>query len=275
MAKLGSAETTDFVIGCAEVRVGPLDQANLLDQSYSIGLVDDTTFTVTQETVDLEGGCPKTIVDTAIVSQTATVTATAREYSRRNLQLILGEGVSATSPVDVETELAGADLAAGAGVVSVADASGLAADDVIVIYPEGRPEDVSVVQIESIAVNDLTLKTGHDTAVDYNVTTEATVTFKVFKANQVAIGALSKTNYFSVMLVGQANNTGRPKVVSFWKGSIGGDAEVSQNADDFSSTTIEIKCLTPSAAEYAAGGELEHLADLIPSHPTGMLNYGA
>jgi len=275
MAKLGSPVSTDYVIGCAELRVGPLTEANMLTQANSVGLVDETTFTVGQESVDLEGGCPKTIVDTAIVSQTATITATAREYSRRNLQLILGEGVSATSPADVETTLAGADLAAGAAVVSVTDASALVAGDVIVIYPDNRPEDVTVAQIESIAVNDITLKTGQSTVADYNVTTEATTTFKVFKANQVAIGGLTKTNYFSVMLVGVANNTGRPKVVSFWKGAISGDAEISQNADDFASTSIEIKCLTPAATEYATGGDLEHIADLIPAHPTGMLAYGA
>ena len=42
------------------------------------------------------------------------------------------------------------------------------------------------------------------------------------------------------------------------------------NAEDFASTELSIKLLQPAATEYEAGKDLEHLKDIIPSHPTGI-----
>jgi hypothetical protein len=274
MAKLGSAVTNKFIIGCAELRVGPLSKANQLSQAFSVGLIDEAAFTVSNESVDLEGGCPKTIVATAITTQSSSITATLREYSHRNLKMMVGEGVALTVPADFETAMAGADVVLGATAFDVTDASGFSDGDVVVIYPEGRPEDVTVSQIDTIAGTTLTLKTGQGTVVPYPVTTEATTAFKVFLGSPISIGAIEKTNYFSVMLIGQENESGRPSPVSFWKGSISSDLTVTTNADDFSSADLEIKCLTPSISEYATGGDLFHVADLIPKHPTGMLAFG-
>ena len=91
--KLGSPRTTKFSIGTAELRIGPLLEAMKLKQENSIGLIDNATVEVSQESVDLTGGFPKVLVDTAVVSQESSITATLREYSRRNLQVMLGEGV--------------------------------------------------------------------------------------------------------------------------------------------------------------------------------------
>jgi hypothetical protein len=275
MAKLGSPVTNKFIIGCAELRVGPLSKANQLSQAFSVGLIDEAAFTVSQETVDLEGGCPKTTLATAITGQLATITATMREYSYRNLKMMLGEGVALVTPADFETTLAGADLVAGVTTIEVADASGFSDGSVIVIYPEGKPENVSVTQIDAVAGTTLTLKAGQGIAVDYAVTTDAATAFKVFLASPIAIGAVERTNYFSVMLIGQATDTGRPAPVSFWKAAISSDLTVSTNADDFSSADLEIKCLTPTIGEYATGGELFHVASLIDGHPTGMVAYGS
>ena len=75
MAKLGSPQTTKFSIGTAELRVGVLEKALKLVQGNSVGLIDNATVEVTQESVDLNGGFPKVLVDTAVVSQEATITA--------------------------------------------------------------------------------------------------------------------------------------------------------------------------------------------------------
>jgi len=275
MAGLGAAQTNSFLIGTAELRLGLLSEANLLKQSHSVGLIDQATYTVEQESVDLEGGFPKKIVDTAIIRQAATISATLREYSRRNLRIALGDGLAGTAPTEFATELV-ADVVAGSATFSVGagDGASLTVDDVLIIYPDGRPQDVSVVQIASISVDAVTLKTGHVTAVDYNAATEAGTTFHVYVSNQIPIGAVSKTNYFSAMLIQQDNATGRPNTVSFWKAATAGSMEVATNADDFASNELELKCLEPAAAEYGVGGELEHVADLIALHPTGMLMLG-
>lgn len=275
MATLGAAQTNKFFIGTAELRLGLLSEAMALVQSNSIGLIDQATYTIEQENVDLEGGFPKRIVDTAIVRQAATITATMREYSRRNLRISLGDGLAGTSPTDVATTVAtAADVAAGAAAITVTSAVGITADDVIIIYPEGRPQDVTIAQIESIATDVLTFKTGQTTAVDYNALTES-IDFHVYIAQQVPIGNVSQTNYFSAMLIQQDNSTGRPNTVNFWKCATAGSMEIATNADDFASNDLELKCLEPAASEYGAGGSLEHVKDLIPNHSTGFLAMGA
>jgi len=216
MAKLGSPVTTKFDIGTAELRLGPLSKANLLTQAESIGLIDDATYTVNQVSVDLLGSFPKVPVDTAVTEQTATVSATMREYSRRNMRIMLGDGLAGVAPTDISSTLdTAADVAAGANVLNVATGDGalFAADDVVIVFPTGRPQDVSVLQIASVATDAITFKTNHVTAADYNALTETGTVFQIYVAHQVPIGAITKTNYFSLMLIQQENSTGNPKVV--------------------------------------------------------------
>ena len=278
MAKLGSQKTNKFSIGTAELRLGLVSQANQLTQAESIGLVDDVSYTVSQTSVDLMGGFPRVPVDTAVTEQAATVTATMREYSRRNLRIMLGDGLAGTEPTAVTSSIDPAeDVAAGAVSLDVAPGEGtnFAVDDVITVYPDGRPEDVSVLQIASISIDELTFKTGQVTVADYNALTETGTVFKIFVSNQVPIGNITRTNYFSVMLVQQENSTGDPQIVSFWKAAIGGSMEIASNAEDFASSSMELKILQPAISEYSTGGDLENFADLIPGHPSGMILNGA
>ena len=276
MAQLGAPITNKFLIGTAELRLGLLSEANALLQSHSVGLIDQATYTIEQENVDLEGVFPKRVVDTAIVRQAATISATMREYSRRNLRIALGDGLAGTAPTDVASTInPSADVTAGSTSVTVVASAGMAADDIVVIYPEGRPQDVSVLQIESIATETLTFKTGQVTAVDYNANTEPGTVFHVYLAAQVPIGAVTKTNYFSAMLIQQDNSSGRPNTVSFWKCATAGSMEVATNSDDFASNELELKVLEPAASEYGAGGDLEHIAGIIATNPSGLLAMGA
>lgn len=265
MAKLGSPVTPKFSIGTAEVRIGALSDANKLKQANSIGLVDDATVEVSQNSVDLLGGFPQTIVDTAIVSQESTVTATMREYSKRNIQVMLGDGVQAYT-TDVATTVDAA-LALGATAVSVVSETGFAAGDVIVIYPDGRPEEVTIALVDATAAGSLTLNTDTPTLFAYDGTAE---TIHVYKAFQTAIGGVNETNYFSLQMVQAERSTGRPLVFNFWKAAVGAGMTVGTNATDFASTELNVKVLQPTASEYAVGQPLAHLASIIPSHPVGM-----
>ena len=103
MAKLGAPVTSKFPIGTAELRVGPLTKAGRLTQANSVGLVDQATVEVTQNSVDLKGGFPQLLIDTAIIDQEATISATLRESSRRNIKIMLGEGLDASAPTDVSS----------------------------------------------------------------------------------------------------------------------------------------------------------------------------
>ena len=265
---LGSPITSKFSIGTAELRVGPLASANKLLDSHSVGLIDSASVSITQESVDLEGGFPRILVDTAVVRQTAEITATLREYSRANLNLQLGRGVAGAATDFAST----VDAPASSGAVSIdvatGDGASFTAGDMATIYPVGSPEKVSVVLIDSIAVDVLTLDAGTPTLHDYAVGDP------IFTSHQLPVGDVDQTFYFAVMLVAKENSTGRPLVWSFWKGAIASGLEQASNAEDFASNELTLKLLAPSAAEYGGGGDLNHLAGIIPTHPVGMYAAG-
>lgn len=273
MAKLGAPQTTKFQIGVAEVRIGPLTLANKLTQSNSIGLIDSVTIEISQDSVDLEGGFPRSPVDTAIVRRNGTVTATLREYSRKNIKVMMGEGVETSSPTDAASLVVN-DVATDGTSVSVTpgDGSLFSAADIVVIYKEGEPEHLTVARIQSIATDTITLDSDTPALHDYNGTTD---TIHIFNAQPVGIGAVQTTNYFSCQIVQAERKTGRPVGFNIWKATIASGMTIASNAEDFASNDLSIKILDPAASEYATGGDLEHLADIIPTHPQGMMFYGA
>lgn len=267
--KLGSPQTTKFSIGTAELRIGRQQDAMKLTQSHSVGLIDNATVEVTQESVDLEGGFPKVLVDTAVVSQTSNITATLREYSRRNLQIMLGEGVVdiGSEPADVSTLVDTGGASQGATSVPVVSETGFTSGDIAIIYgaTDATLAEVQVVRIQSTAAGSLTLDT--DTPLLFDIA----VNDHVYLASQVAIGAITQTSYFSCQLLQLERTTGRPIGFDFWKGSIGAGMTFSTNAEDFASTELNIKLLQPSATEYATAPDpYYHIRDIVPSHPTGM-----
>lgn len=263
MAKLGSPQTSKYSIGTAELRIGPMTSALKLTQAHSVGVIDNANLSVNQNSVDLLGGFPRVILDTAIVSQESVITATLREYSRRNMQVLLGEPVPAAQPADVATTTSGA-ISAAATAIAVADETGFAQGDVIVLYEAGLSEEMTVARVESVAANLITLDS--DTPVLFDLATGAVV----FHAQSVPIGNISTTNYFAVQLIQTERKTGRPIGFHFWKAAIGAGMEFGTNAEDFASTELNLKLLQPAATEYVSGADLFHIADLVPSNPTGL-----
>ena len=261
---LGSPVTNKFSIGTAELRIGQLTEANQLLPIHSVGLIDSASLNVEQEAAELEGGFPRVLVDTAIIRQSASISATLREYSRKNILTMLGEGAG-TSTTDVATTVT---VGTSATVFTVDDATGIVEGDILTVYPAGLPESVRVARVAGVAGSVVTLDAG--TPLD----AAPSVGDIVFKSQPVAVGNVTQTNYFSVMLIQKENSTGRPSVWSFWKGAIASGLSMETSAEDFGSTDIEIKLLQPAFSEYGAGGELLHLANLIPAHPVGLFAGG-
>ena len=111
MANIGAAKSRKFAIGTSELRIGPLNMAGRLTQDYTVGLIDTAVLSVEQTVVDLKGGFPQTIMDSAVTDQSAQITATCREFSRRNLGIMLNQGlayVSDDDANDAKTTLAAA-----------------------------------------------------------------------------------------------------------------------------------------------------------------------
>lgn len=267
MSKLGSPKTTKFSIGTAEVRIGPMTLANKLTQANSIGLLDNVTVEVAQESVDLLGGFPQVTVDTAVISQESSMTATVREYSQRNMKVMMGEAVESfvndVASLMVTTELTGSvDFD-----VTAADGANFSAGDIIAMYPNLRPEEIQIVRIDSVAVDTITLDAGTPLLFDMDGTAE---TINIFKAAEVPIGAIQETNYFAVQILQLQRGTARPIGFNFWKGAVGAGMTFATSAQDFASTDMVIKMLEPAESEYGSGEPLVHLNNIIPTNPVGM-----
>lgn len=277
MAKLGAPSTNKFNIGTAEVRIGPLASANALTQAHSIGLVDNATVEITQNSVDLLGGFPQVLVDTAVISQEASMTATMREFSQRNFNVLIGEGVgdyvSDNASLTTAVDLTAADTSLVTAADMTAHATNpLIAGDIITIFQVGQPELVTIAIVSAVTTTAVTLDANTPILEDMSGTGGDTIS--VFKSNQSAIGAITQTNYFACQLVQSERSTGRPVTWNFWKGAVSAGLSYATDATDFASTELQVKMLQPAASEYGTGGSLEHLADIIPTNPTGLFSGG-
>lgn len=268
MATLGKPRTKKFSIGTSELRVAPLANAGKLGSTHSVGLVDQVTVEVAAESVDLNGGFPRTLYDTAIVSQSMSIRGTLREYSRRNMKMLLGQGVAASDAADVATTVS-ANALLGATTLMVADIAGLAQGDLIGIYPDGFPEQITVAQIAATAVGQLTLSSDTPTMQAY------VSGAKVFKFQLVSIGNMNQTNYFSAMVVQAERSTGRPVIFNAWKAAIASGMNVANNSSDFASTELNLKVLQPAETEYSVGQPLAPMAGRIAASPLGEFLQGA
>lgn len=270
---IGVQQTSKFHIGEAEIRIGPLSSANKLKQSDSVGLIQGATVSFTQETVDLEGGLPKRLVDTAIVKQVATINAQVFEYSRKNIRVMLGEGIEASPPAALAGTMQVGATATSSGTTTLQTSipfASVAVGELYVLYNVGSPEKVSVVRVSAVA---------NDTFGNADITIDNTKTpllfdvalnDPIFRANQVGVGKSNATSYFALDVIGMEHSTGNPVGFKFWKAAVASGLEYGFQADNFAVTQLSFKVLAPAAIEYGTGQPLVHLADIVPSHPYGM-----
>ena len=266
---IGSPQSEKFSIGTSEVRIAPMNLALKQMPIHSLGALDDVTINISNTAVVKNAGFPQRQVASAITENLVSVTATPSEYSRRNIQILAGEAPE-VAVVDVASTLS-ASATAGATSINVAtgDGANFSPGQVITLYPEGRPELLSVVKVASIATDTITLSA--DTPILHNYAATVTRVYVTYPIGK----SLTKTNYFSLQVIQSEFSSGRPLPWNFWKASVSSGLELAMNATDFASTNLEISVLEPAASEYGTGGDLEHVADLIAQYPIYMYTPGA
>lgn len=264
-SSLGTAKTGKFAIGTAELRVGPLTSAGKLSKEHSVGLIDAATLNVEQTSVDLNGGFPQVIQATAITNQTAQITATLREFSRRNLGILLGQGLlypsNDDSVNDAKTTLS-APITAGNATIALTATTGFAAGDWVTIYDPADPAVCAISKLSST------------TALDANFLTPVGFASGavISKLAPIAVGAVEAVSYFSAQLVTLDRATGRPKIANLWKVAVGAGMSLANNATDFASTELNLKVLRPTLADYGSvGSPLYHLNSVISAYPMGLM----
>jgi hypothetical protein len=270
---LATPVTNKFHIGSPEIRLGPMTKANKLTQANSVGLLQQANVKFNQTSVDLKAGLPKTIVDTAVTETEVTVDAQAYEYSRKNIRIMINEGAEVLTPIEFNGLVTTAVVAATTGNTDIETdilLTDVAVGDLVVVYNPAAPQNLSVVKVTAKAV----VATDKAKITIDNTKTpllfDASVGDVVYKANQIGLGNSTATNYFSCDVLGQEHSTGRPVGFRFWKAALGGGLDYSFSSDNFAVTPLTIKIMQPSAAEYAVGGPLAHLAEIIPIHPFGF-----
>lgn len=261
---IGSPQTEKFPIGTAEIRIAEMSKALKHLPSDSVGVLDDVTISITNNSVQKMAGFPQRPVATAITENIVTVTGTVGEYSRRNMQILAGEAPEPIVPDAVGVLASPAVSGATTLELATGQAAGFAAGQLLVVYVDGRPELMSIVKVASISDDTITLSADTPTLHPY----QATVT-RVF-AGQPIGKAVTKTNYFSVQVLQSDFSTGRPIPWNFWKGSVTNGMELLQNPTDFSTTSMEIACMEPTAKDFQLGGPLEHVSAEIQQFPIWM-----
>lgn len=269
----GEAITNRFPIGVAEVRIAPMTSALKLTAAHSLGVVDNASVAGEVSKVELPAGFPQRNVASVVTANNLTLTATAREYSYRNMRLTVGEGIT-TSPTDVSSQVTTSLAVAGVSFdVSSGDGANFSAGKHVVIYNEALPEIVHYGIIESIATDTITLTAETAAAVALDGTAD---TIRIFEANSIALGATTQTHYFSCSVLQKEQSTGRPLIFNFWKASSSGSFTYETSATDFASNNMEFEILQPSRSDYfESGSDLFHIKSLIATYPVGMYTGGA
>lgn len=272
MAELGAPKTTKFAIGTAEVRIGPLSMANRLTQAHSIGLLDQVQLQIQQDTNELQGGFPQRPVDSAITSETNQITATYREFSRQNLSVALGHGLSNSDERgNLDTTASASAKTDDTSLTVAAPGSGaFKAGDLVVVYGAGRPENVQVLRVKS--VGSATTGDGSKLTLDENTPLihDVAVGDPVYLAAPLPVGGLTTQQYFAVQVIRMERGSNKPIGWNFWKGAVSGGLDATFGGTDYASSDLQINLLQPAATEYGADGDLSHLANIVPSYPTGM-----
>jgi hypothetical protein len=151
----GSAQTNKTLIGTVELRIGMLNEANKLTAMHSVGIVDSVKLESTTDTAELMAGSPQRQVDVAITKSSTTFTATMRETSRRNMNILLSnpdiapDSASAHVVGSVSTSAA---LQKGAKTLNTfSDLTGqIRAGDVIGVFPVSTPAEFQLCEVQSV-----------------------------------------------------------------------------------------------------------------------------
>lgn len=281
---LGSPKTKKALIGSFELRVGPLNKAGLLTADHSVGIVDQVKLDIQMDSVDLMGGFPQKPIDTAITKFTTGFTGTLRENSRRNLNILLGNGLfdydTASSDISGMVDTTPAIVVGATSLtMDVAFAGLLVVGDTVVIYDTVNPGNVSISTVAAF-----TPKAGSIGAIVTLAATQPLVgvagsvnafatgtSVKLYKSPIIAGGAITGVpNYMAAQLIRLDRGTGRPVGFNFWKTAISSGLSLSASVTEFASMEMQLKALEPAASEYTSGGIMAHLGLIIPANPVFM-----
>ena len=251
MASLGAPVTGQNIIGTFEVRIGPQASAGKLRQSHSVGVIDSFTLDLRQETADMLAGFPQEPADTAIVSQVSGLSFQMREYSVRNLNMMLGNGVVAQAGSNYvgRVDTAAAVEKDAESLVLNNDSSAPVVGDTLTIHHATDRSLVFVVYVKSASTASGQSTIGFEPSLPLGL--EAGGDYRAYKTAALAFGQQSKVQYFSCGLVQLDRANNQPLVFDFWKAALETGPQISTGGAEFASTEVKLKFLEPTISEHA------------------------
>lgn len=158
VAVYGAPETDGFILNDATLMLGPVgEHKDLTVEEHSIGMFKNLSLVNTRGFADLPSGVRQDTVASTLNSDVWEISGQGFEYNPRTLMYALGaEGYTQNLAATVKTTVTTAS-ATGVNTLAVASATGLAANDWIIIKPQSSEDNGLAYQIVSIATNTLTL----------------------------------------------------------------------------------------------------------------------
>lgn len=150
-------------------------------------------------------------------------------------------------------------------ISTVASVSGLVvANDIVIAYPLGQPENMSVLVVTSAS----------GTTINFDNTKtpllfELSAGSVIYKADNAGIGGNTTTSYFAMDIIGKDQSTGKPMGFQLWKVAVTSGLDFSFSGDAWGTTSMAFKAMIPTSAELASGGALQQISGYSTTNPYG------
>jgi hypothetical protein len=177
--------------------------------------------------------------------------------------------IGSTNTSDLSEGLITAAAAQGATTIVCSISAGLKDGDLLVTYPQGQPQNLSVVSVvgtpTTTAAGITTLNIGYGSALLF----KAGVGDVIYKADDIGIGNNKDQNYFSLDLLWIDHATGRPESFRFWKVALSSGLDFAVSSNNYATTPLSFEILTPTDEDITTG-QLTGIANQIATRPFGM-----
>lgn len=200
----GQATNNDFMLGVAELQIGP--QADLFDltHEHSLGLVKNLTLNSDPTYVELTQGVKNTIVDSAQTNNATRITAEVYQFDSANVKYALGldgsVGVVANAALTVQTAADADDLE----VVVTGDVTATATAGKWLVIEQGDSFHVAKIASSALTTGNTTVTlTGY--ALPFAITTAARISLM----NAITVGSKEDQPYLSAKALGVLSNGDR------------------------------------------------------------------
>lgn len=194
----GLANTNRFMLGAATLLLGPqADLFNLTRAEHSVGMIKNFALTAEPSFTDLTQGVRNTVVFSVMTGHAVRGSAELYEFTARNLAYTAqmnGAAFVADTNIETATTAVVDGTTTPATTVTVASATGLAADDWILIQNPASPDDAVPRKIVSIATDTLTIAP----AIERQIPSGATVR----RMNFIEVGGKEETPFYSALVHG-------------------------------------------------------------------------